>query len=160
VPDDRLLGDVAGARDYLLELPNSNGRTGVIGFCSGGRQSVLAGCELPFDAAVDCYGAFVLSSPPSDSALRIEPLTDRLPRLHCALLGLFGNDDSFPSPGEVDELDKLLTEHGLTHEFHRFDGAGHAFFNVTKPSYRPETAVRGWELVHDFYTRHLGAPAY
>ena len=66
VPDARLLGDVAGARDYLLSQPNSNGRTGVIGFCSGGRQSVLAATGLAFDAAVDCCGAFVLSSPPAE----------------------------------------------------------------------------------------------
>ena len=160
VPDDRLVGDVAGARDYLLVQPNSNGRTGVIGFCSGGRQSVLAATALPFDAAVDCYGAFVLSSPPGDSGMHVQPLNDRLGDLHCPVLGLFGNDDQFPAPSEVDELDEILTGKGLAHEFHRFDGAGHAFFNVSRPAFRPETAQRGWELVRDFYGRLLGEPAY
>jgi carboxymethylenebutenolidase len=160
VPDDRLVGDVGGARDCLLGQANSNGRTGVIGFCSGGRQSVLAATALPLDAAVDCYGAFVLSSSPAGSGLTVSPLTERLDDLHCPLLGLFGNDDSYPSPDEVDEFDALLTKKGLAHEFHRFDGAGHAFFNVAKPSFRPEAAVRGWELVQDFYGRMLGQPAY
>ena len=36
-----------------------NGKVGVIGYCSGGRQSFLAACSLPLAAAVDCYGAFV-----------------------------------------------------------------------------------------------------
>src|ERR1035438_5240038 len=64
VPDDRLVGDVAGAAAYLKGLTSSNGKVGVIGYCSGGRQSFLAACSLPLDAAVDCYGAFVVGTPP------------------------------------------------------------------------------------------------
>src|SRR5215469_13770125 len=58
VPDERLVGEVAGGAAYLKGLTNSNGKVGVIGYCSGGRQSVLAACSLPLQAAVDCYGAF------------------------------------------------------------------------------------------------------
>src|SRR5579875_2178667 len=54
VPDERLIGDVGGAAEWLRALPTSNGKVGVIGYCSGGRQSVLAACNLPLDAAVDC----------------------------------------------------------------------------------------------------------
>src|SRR5579875_1393109 len=54
VPDERLIGDVAGAAEWLRALPTSNGKVGVIGYCSGGRQSVLAACNLDLDAAVDC----------------------------------------------------------------------------------------------------------
>src|SRR5271163_4501242 len=53
VPDERLIGDVAGAAAHLRALSSSNGKVGVIGYCSGGRQSVLAACSLPLDAAVD-----------------------------------------------------------------------------------------------------------
>ena len=41
---------------YLQTLPYSSGKLGVIGYCSGGRQSYIVACNLPFDAAVDCYG--------------------------------------------------------------------------------------------------------
>ncbi|MHB1929652.1 MAG: dienelactone hydrolase family protein, partial [Acidimicrobiales bacterium] len=61
VPDDRLVGDVAAAVDWLKRLPAANGRVGTIGYCSGGRQSLLAACSLRLDAAVDCYGAFVVN---------------------------------------------------------------------------------------------------
>ena len=40
VPDARLIGDVAGAAAHLRALTTSNGKVGVIGYCSGGRQSV------------------------------------------------------------------------------------------------------------------------
>ena len=64
VPDDRLVGDVGGAIAALRALPTSNGKVGVIGYCSGGRQSFLVAISLPVDAAVDCYGAFVSGSAP------------------------------------------------------------------------------------------------
>ncbi len=54
VPDERLVGDVGGAAAWLRSLPTANGKVGVIGYCSGGRQSVLAACNLDLDAAVDC----------------------------------------------------------------------------------------------------------
>src|ERR1700729_2290707 len=64
VPDERLVGDVSGAADYLCALAASNGKVGVIGYCSGGRQSFLAACSLELDAAVDCYGACIANPPP------------------------------------------------------------------------------------------------
>jgi len=73
------------------------------------------------------------------------------------LLGLFGNEDAHPSPADVDELDRRLTELGKVHEFHRYDGAGHAFFTVDRPSYRPAAASAGWLRVRDFLARHLAS---
>src|SRR5579862_8539856 len=92
VPDERLVGDVAGAIAALRDLEICNGKVATIGYCSGGRQSVLAACSLDLDAAVDCYGACVLNSPPPGMAYRLEPCIDRADRLTCPLLGLFGED--------------------------------------------------------------------
>ena len=157
VPDERLVGDVAGAAAWLRSLANANGKVGTIGYCSGGRQSVLAACSLPLQAAVDCYGAFVVGDPPEGMPLKVGPLTQLLPNLSCPLLGLFGADDSYPSPAQVEELDRLLTEAGKPHEFTSYEGAGHAFFNVDRPSYRPEAAVDGWQRIFAFFGEHLGA---
>src|SRR5262245_23391371 len=107
VPDERLIGDVAAAVGYLRALPTGNGKVGVIGYCSGGRQSVLVACVLDVDAAVDCYGGFVTGTPPADHPLRVTNLVDRLPDLRCPLLGLFGNEDRYPSREQVDELEQL-----------------------------------------------------
>lgn len=108
VPDERLVGDVGGAAQWLRDRADSNGKVGVIGFCSGGRQAVLAACSLPADAAVDCYGAFVVGQPPEGFPIAVSPLNDRLPSLSCPLLGLFGAEDSHPSPEQVAELGGLL----------------------------------------------------
>ena len=156
VPDERLIGDVAAAADHLRSLANSNGKVGVIGYCSGGRQSVLAGCNVDLDAAVDCYGAFVTGVPPEGFPLKVTNLVDQLPNLRCPLLGLFGNEDSYPSPEQVDELDRILNELDKPHEFHRYDDAGHAFFAVDRPSYRVAAANHGWERITAFYGANLG----
>jgi len=155
VPDPRLIGDVAGAAAHLRGLTSANGKVGVIGYCSGGRQSFLAAVSLPLDAAVDCYGAFVIGSPPEGMPLKVGPIVHLAKDLSCPLLGLFGADDSYPSPDEVAELDKALTEAGKAHEFHTYEGAGHAFFAVNRPSYRPEAAMDGWQKIWDFYGRYL-----
>lgn len=156
IPDERLVGDVAGAANHLRASTSSNGKVAVIGFCSGGRQAVLAACRLEFDAAVDCYGAWVIGTPPADSPLAVTPLYDDLAQLSCPLIGMFGNDDKSPSPAQVDELDRLLTEHGKAHEFHRYDDAGHAFFAVDRPGYRQSAATDGWRRIDDAFARLIG----
>jgi carboxymethylenebutenolidase len=96
VPDERMVGDVAGAAAHLSSLATSNGKIGVIGYCSGGRQNVLATCNLDLDAALDCCGAFVTGTPPEGFPLQVGNLVEQLPNLRCPLLGLFGEGDSYP----------------------------------------------------------------
>lgn len=157
VPDARLVSDVRVAAATLRDLPTSNGRVGVIGYCSGGRQAVLAACHLDLDAAVDCYGAFVTGQPPKDYPIDVTPLTDQLGDLRAPLLGLFGAQDKAPGPAHVRELEQVLTRHGKEHELHTYDDAGHAFFAVDRPSYRVAAANDGWERIAEFYAQHLEA---
>lgn len=155
VPDGRLVGDVGAAADFLRALDKSNGKVGVIGYCSGGRQSFLAACSLTFDAAVDCYGACIVNPPPAGVPLKVEPIVGLAPQLSCPLLGLFGADDKLPAPDETAELSRVLESHGKQHEFHTYDGAGHAFFSVDRVAYRPEAANDGWARIWDFFGRYL-----
>jgi carboxymethylenebutenolidase len=155
VPDERLVGDVAGAAEHLRGLPGSNGRVGVIGYCSGGRQSFLAACSLQLDAAVDCYGACIVNPPPEGMPLKVAPIVGLSEDLSCPLLGLFGADDKYPAPAETAELSDVLDELGKPHEFHTYEGAGHAFFAVDRVAYRPEAANDGWQKIWDFYGRYL-----
>ncbi|MFB9237772.1 dienelactone hydrolase family protein [Plantactinospora siamensis] len=157
IPDDRLVGDVEGAAAYLKGIPGSNGRIGVIGFCSGGRQAFLAAVRLPLQAAVDCYGAFVVGNPPDEFPLAVTPLLDQADRLSCPLLGLFGADDRYPSTDQVQELDRELDRLGKQHEFHTYPDAGHAFLAVDRPTYRPAAAVDAWRRIRDFFDRTLTA---
>jgi carboxymethylenebutenolidase len=156
VPDDRLVGDVAGAVAYLCKLAGANRKVGVIGHCSGGRQAFLAACSLDLDAAIDCYGAFVVEDPPEGMPKSFKPILGLAPNLSCPLLGLFGKEDRYPSPESVAKLDAELTKLGMEHEFYSYDGAGHSFFSVDRPAYRVEAAQDGWRRIFDFCEKHLG----
>jgi carboxymethylenebutenolidase len=109
------------------------------------------------DAAVDCYGAFVTGTPPEGFPLPITNLVEQLPRLGSPLLGLFGTEDQFPGPEQVAELEQILSAHSKDFEFHSYEGAGHAFFAVDRPSYNVPAANDGWERITAFYGKHLGA---
>jgi carboxymethylenebutenolidase len=157
VPDDRLAGDVSAAADVLRGLEHSNGKVGTIGYCSGGRQSFLAACRLQLQAAVDCYGAFIIGEPPAGMPATMQPIIGLAKDLSCPLLGLFGAEDSHPAPEETGQLAKVLTELEKEHEFHTYEGAGHAFFAVDRPAYRVDAANDGWEKIWDFYGRYLAS---
>ena len=157
VPDERLVGDVSSAADYLRGLDGANGKIGVIGHCSGGRQTFLAACSLQLDAAVDCYGAFVVEDHVEGMPAVMQPILHLAPSLSCPLLGLFGADDRYPNSDAVATLDAELTKLGKEHEFHSYDGAGHSFFSPDRPAYRPEAAVEGWAKIFDFYGKLLRA---
>jgi len=57
----------------------------------------------------------------------------------------------------VAELEQELKAQGKTYEFHRYDGAGHGFFAVDRPGYRPQQATDAWQKVFGFYERYLGS---
>jgi carboxymethylenebutenolidase len=156
VPDERCVGDVDAAARHLRDLPSSNGRVGVIGYCSGGRQAYLVACTLAFDAAADCYGGGVVAS--ADQLTERAPVApiDLTANLSCPLLGLFGAEDKRPSPADVAAIEAEIARHGKTHEFHTYPDAGHAFFSVDRPFYRVEAALDGWQRIWDFFGRYLG----
>jgi carboxymethylenebutenolidase len=76
-------------------------------------------------------------------------------RLSCPLLGIFGNDDRFPSPDQADIHEAELKKYGKQYEFHRYDGAGHAFWSYNGDAYRPKQAMDSWEKVFSFFQAHL-----
>ena len=139
----------------LRALPNSNGKVGVIGHCSGGRHAWLVACQVDIDAAIDCYGGGVV--------MPAERLSDRMPvapidmtaEMRCPILGLFGKEDQHPSPEQVAQQEEALKAAGKEFEFHSYDDAGHAFFCTTRPMYRVEAALAAWPRVWDFFDRHL-----
>jgi carboxymethylenebutenolidase len=157
--DAEVMGDVQAAMALLRARPNASGKIGVIGFCSGGRHTYLAACTLPgIDAAVDCWGGRVIVNNPADITPKrpVAPI-EFTEKLSCPLLGLFGNDDKNPTRQDVDRTEETLKRFGKTYEFHRYDGAGHSFFDWAHIPYRPEQCMDGWQKIFAFFEKHLAA---
>ena len=159
VPDDQVVGDVKAAIAYLRGQPNSNGKVGVIGFCSGGRHAYLCGCRLPeIDAVIDCWGGNVIVDDRGQlNAKRPVAPIDLSEQLRAPLLGIFGNDDENPNADQVNRTEAVLKKLGKDYEFHRYDKAGHAFFNTARQAFRPEQAADGWSKVFAFLRKTLAA---
>ena len=144
---------------HLRSLPYCNGKIGIIGFCSGGRQVYLSVGRIPeLDAAVDCWGGRVIAS--ADQLTEQQPVApiDLTADIQAPLLGIFGNEDQSPTPEDVDATEAELKKHGKTYEFHRYDGAGHGFFAVDRPGYRPVQATEAWGEVWKWFDRYLKTP--
>ncbi len=157
VSDEQMLGDVAGAMAFLRAQPQANGKVAIMGYCSGGRQTFLAGCRLKnVNAIVDCWGGRVMVKDKAALTAKqpVAPI-DYAKDLNCPILGIFGNDDKEPDADQVNKTEEILKSLGKTYEFHRYDGAGHAFFDWSRPSYRPEQAMDGWRKTLAFLNKNL-----
>ena len=155
VPDERLIGDVAGAAAYLRALPTANGKVGGIGYCSGGRQSVLAACNLDLDAAVDCYGAFVTGTPPRAGPCGTN-LVDQLPNLRGPVAR------PVRQRGQVTRApSRSPNSSGFSPSTARSSNStptttpAMRSSRSTGPSYRVAAANEGWQQVAACYGKHL-----
>ncbi len=156
MPDNRTMGDVDGAMRHLRSLPYLNGKVGIIGYCSGGRQVYLAACTLKgVDAAVDCYGGGVVAAKEELTPRQPVAPIDYTKDLRCPLLGLFGRQDKRPSPADVEKTEAELKKWGKIYEFHSYDNAAHSFFAVDRADYRPEAAVDGWKKIFEWFGKYL-----
>jgi carboxymethylenebutenolidase len=160
VSDASVIADSQAALNWVVSHPTSNGKVGIIGTCSGGRHAVLVASSVPgFSAVADLWGGGVVASPSQLNERQPVAPIDLTPNLNAPLIGLFGNDDRGPSPEQVDQHEAALQQHGKTYVFHRYDGAGHGFFNYHTPAYRQQAAMDGWNKVDEFFTQHLTATA-
>ena len=144
LPDARARQDIRTAAAYLrAQAALAPKRTGVIGFCMGGRLAQLAALDKgPFDAAVMCYG-----SPESSPA--------RLRTLKGPLLGIFGADDRGIGPDQTGPLQVALAKWGKPGSaVHVYPGVGHAFLREKEDGEQAKSA-RG--EIDAFFARFLKA---
>lgn len=128
-------------------------RIGVVGHCWGGRVAWLAACHLPQLAAMATfYGGNVKKALGAGNVPPIE-----LSRfIACPVIGFYGNNDTNPSPQDVEDYSKALAAAGVPHEFHQYEGAGHAFQNFPMPErYHAEASEDAWHKVLEFLQEKL-----
>jgi len=130
--------------DALKIHADSTGKLGSVGFCFGGRMSLILGINRPVDAVCTFYGG------------GMQQIFDQLDRLHCPVLGLFGDQDISIPVGTVEQFDQRLDQIGVEHEIVVYPNSGHAFFRDSDPkAYKPEASKDAWQRVTKFFDRHL-----
>jgi carboxymethylenebutenolidase len=153
--DGQIITDLTAGLAHLSAMQNvDSSRLGITGYCFGGMLSWLGAVHNPtLKACAIFWGGGINVGRPEGSQPPIK-LADRMP---CPIIGFFGNDDSRPSPTDVDEYAAALEAAGKPYAFHRYDGAGHAFQNFTSEErYRKAASDDAWEKVLAFFAQHLG----
>lgn len=152
IPDSQIMDDLKAAMTFLRARTDSNGKVGSVGFCWGGRISMLLDGHAPdLNAAVAYYGR--ISGQPSETQ-PAHPM-DLVEKMHAPLLGHFGEKDTGIPPAEANKLRDALKAHNKIGEIYVYEGAGHAFNNDTRESYNEQAATLAWKRTLDWYMRYL-----
>jgi carboxymethylenebutenolidase len=158
LPDSEAVQDLEAAADYLNAMPGATGKVGAIGFCSGGRHTLLFACSSnKVNAAIDCWGGFIQRATPDaeTTAARPKAPLDMVGQLHCPLFGVFGEEDQNPPVALEAELKKRGQAAGKDVTTKIYKNAGHAFLADYRPSYREAAAQELWADAQSFFGKHL-----
>ena len=141
--DPEIIKDVSATLDWLsVQNDVDMDRLGIIGHCMGGRMALLgASTHDVFKACVPYYPGNMFKAWSEDGP----PPFELLGQIKGSVLGFFGNDDQNPSTEDREKISAELTNFGIQHEFHGYDGAGHAFQNfLAAERYREEATRDSW----------------
>lgn len=151
-PNAHANGDLLAAQNFLQSSHFVNNHIGLVGFCSGGRVALVFACNTQgLGAFVNFYSNGIMQPTEANPV----PPVDMVKDLCCPMLGLFGDDDTNPSPGDVVRLREELQKHSKTFETVSYKGAGHAFFSDTRAGYRPEACHMAWGRCLEWLSRYL-----
>src|SRR5579863_7837161 len=154
ITDAQLVRDFEAAAAFVRAQPGASGKVGCVGFCVGGRWTLLFACSSDkVNAAIDCWGGFITRATPeaASTPARPTPVIDLAAKLHCPLYIVCGEEDQNPSPADAAELGRRLTQAGRNFELEIFKNAGHAFFADYRPSYREAAAFALWPKMVAFF---------
>lgn len=133
--------DFIAAFDWLKQLPESNGKVGVIGFCYGGSIANLLATRLPdLAAAVPFYG----SAPPLEA----------VPAIKSPLLIHFAEQDERVN-ASWPPYEQALKASNIPYQAYIYPGTQHGFNNDTTPRYDEAAASLAWQRSLDFFNHHL-----
>ncbi|MGQ2964819.1 dienelactone hydrolase family protein [Methylophilus sp.] len=133
--------DFVAAFHWLKQLPEGNGKVGVIGFCYGGGISNLLATRLPdLAAAVPFYG----SAPP----------LELVPDIKSPLLIHFAENDERVN-ASWPPYEQALKAANITYEAHIYAGTQHGFNNDTTPRFDEAAATLAWQRSIAFFNTHL-----
>jgi carboxymethylenebutenolidase len=142
---ERALKEIEGAAAYLAGRPNVQPKkVGVMGWCMGGLLT------MRWASRSDRAGAAVAFYPGS-----YQPKAEEARALRAPALILYGEEDHGIPAETREQVERALRAAGKTVEVHTYGGAGHSFFNDSKPSYRADAAKDAWRRTLDWLEVHL-----
>jgi carboxymethylenebutenolidase len=133
--------DFIAALNFIKDLPDNNGKSGVVGFCYGGAIANLLATRVPYlNAAVPFYGG--------------APALEMVPNIKAPLLLHFAEKDdrvnaAWPS------YEAALKASNIKYDAHIYAGVQHGFNNDTTPRYDQAAAKLAWQRTIAFFNQTL-----
>jgi carboxymethylenebutenolidase len=143
--------DMTASIDYLKAQAFVRGPgVGVTGYCLGGTLAWEIALSNPDVKAVAPYYGTVR-----------QDLLDTLGRTRVAVFAVYGADDARVT-AQSQTVDDQLKASGTMHMLKIYEGAGHSFFNDTRPrsgtsGYTPAAAAEAWKDTLAWFRQHLTA---
>ncbi len=150
----RALDDILAARDHVQAMPECTGAVGIVGFCMGGRFSLVLSPK-GFGASAPFYGV---------------PLPRNLSKIldgACPIVASFGRRDPI-GRGAADRLRTVVDDKGITADIKAYPNAGHSFANqlpaqpllrIAGFGYDDSATEDAYRRVFAFFEEHLTASA-
>ena len=124
--------DITSARDYVLALPESNGKWSLAGYCFGGRYTLIAAADLGADAVVGFH--------PS----RMNEELAAAARVTCPTSYHFGGADKSVTPDIVAAVQAALKPNPRA-ESYVYPGVEHGFTQKGRPAFDAAVADLSFE---------------
>ena len=154
VPDAQVMGDLDATLAWARAEGADPSRTGITGFCWGGRITWLYTAHNPqIRAGVAWYGRLVGAPNP----LMPKNPVDVAGALNGPVLGLHGGQDTGIPQDTVDTMKAALASGSAAarkSEFVVYPDAPHAFHADYRPSYRRQAADDGWARCLAWFKAH------
>ena len=126
-----------------LEHVGSDASIATIGWCFGGRYSMVAAIEAreQADACVLFYGMPVVEA-------------DQLQKLNCPVLGIFASQDEWINSGVVSNFQSSMSTAGKELMIEVYE-ADHAFANPSNPAFDSQATLEAYQRAFQFIGKHL-----
>jgi carboxymethylenebutenolidase len=152
VPDAQVMSDLDATVAWAGKSGSGDtSRTGVTGFCWGGRIVWLyAAHSSTLKAGVAWYGRLAGEATP----LQPKYPLDLVAGLKAPVLGLYGGQDQGIPLADVEKMRAALAAARSPSEIVVFPDAGHGFNADYRPSYRAEDAKQGWRRCLEWFRKY------
>ena len=137
----KITEDFVAAGEFLLKHPQSTGKLGAVGFCSGGGMVNRLAVRMPqLVAGVPFYGE--------------APAVEDVPKIKAALLLNFAEQDPRIN-GMWPAYEAALKANNVKYEAYVYPKTNHGFHNDTTPRFDEAAAKLAWQRTVDHFNKTL-----